>query len=286
MAAVSGLSTPVTVEAALPPPVPPRRRQSWGGVLLRWSVLPTMALYYFVPVGAAFEFSLRDKGNVYDLSAYRRIIAEPDLVGTLGTSLRIAAGTIVLTLLLVVPTVTWVHLRVPHLRRLVEGLSILPLVIPAVVLVTGVLSAFSAAPNLIKGTPVILSLEYVVLALPFTYRAIDVGVSSIDVRTLVEAARSLGAGWGTVLLRVVAPNIRAAILGASFLTLALVLGEFTMASLMLFTTFPVWIVVIGQSQAAGAVALSIFSLVFAWLLLFALSLAGGRPRRRTSRSTA
>lgn len=278
---MTSLPAPVTAAAAQAGP-PPRARQatSLPGVAARWVVLAVLGLYYLIPVGAAFEFSLRDRGNVHDLSAYRRIFAEPDLVATLGTSLRVALGTIALTLLLVVPTVAWVHLRVPRLKRVVEAISVLPLVIPAVVLVTGVLTTFSAAPNLIKGTPAILALEYVILALPFTYRAIDVGVSAVDLRTLVEAARSLGAGWGTVLVRVVVPNIRTAILNASFLTLALVLGEFTMASLMLFNTFPVWIVSIGQSQAAGAVALSLFSLGFAWILLLSLSLLGGRPRRR------
>ncbi len=265
------------------PPAPPAARLRHGGRLgaaLRVTVLLAFAAYYLVPVAAALEFSVRASPG-YSLSAWAQVLSQPELVSTLDRSLRIAGGTIAISLLLMVPTVVWVHLRAPRLRRVVEAVSILPLVIPAVVLVVGVLSAFRGLPNLVKGTPVILSLEYVVLAMPYTYRVLDAGVGAIDVRTLVEAARGLGAGWGALMLRVVVPNLRSSILFSAFLTLALVLGEFTMASLMLFTTFPVWIVQVGQDQAQGAVAVSLFSLLFAWALLFGMSLLGARrPGRR------
>lgn len=241
-------------------------------------VLLAMAAYFLLPVLAAFEFATRDVNDTHSLGAFRSIAEQADLFSALGTSLRIAAGTIAISLLLMVPTVTWVHLRLPGLRRLVEGLSLLPLVIPAVVLAVGVLSAYSSVAPRVTATTVILALEYVVLALPFTYRALDAGLGALDLTTLVEAARGLGASWPTVLLRVVLPNIRAAVLGAAFLTLALVLGEFTMASLMLFDTFPTWIVQVGQTQAGVAVGLSVVSLLLTWGLLVALSLAAGRQR--------
>lgn len=242
-------------------------------------VLLVMATYFLLPVFAAFEFATRDVGNTRSLASFRAIVAQPELLAALATSLRIAVGTIALSLLLMIPTVTWLHLRLPHLRRVVEGLSLVPLVIPAVVLAVGVLSAFSTIlPQRVTTTTVILALEYVVLALPFTYRALDAGLAAIDLRTLVEAARGLGADWPTVLLRVVLPNIRTAVLGASFLILALVLGEFTMASLLLFTTLPTWIVQAGQEQAGVAVGLSVIALVFTWVLLLSLSLLAGRRR--------
>jgi putative spermidine/putrescine transport system permease protein len=96
----------------------------------------------------------------------------------------------------------------------------------------------------------------------------------------VEAARNLGAGLATTLLRVVLPAIRSAVLGAAFLTLALVLGEIVIARILLYTdTFPVAIVEVGRSQAGVAVALSLASLLVTWVLLLAVSLAGVRRRR-------
>ena len=72
---------------------------------------------------------------------------------------------------------------------------------------------------------------YVILAFPYMYFSLDTGFRSIDVHTLTEASQSLGAGWPTTLLRVILPNISAAALAGSFLTLAIVMGEFTIASL-------------------------------------------------------
>ncbi len=241
-----------------------------------------MGAYFLVPVAAALEFALRGPNGTHSLAAFRDIAAQPELVPMLTVSLRIALGTLLITVALMVPTVVWVHLRLPRLRPLVEALSLLPLVVPVVVLVVGVLTAFADAPNLIKGTPAILALEYVALAMPFSYRALDAGVSAVRLPTLVEAARSLGANWPTVLLRVVVPNIRTAIVGSALLTTALVLGEFTMASLMLFDTFPTWMVRVGQQQAGVAVGLSVLVLLTSWALLLALSIAAGRPRGATS----
>ena len=74
-----------------------------------------------------------------------------------------------------------------------------------------------------------------VLAVPFAFRAIDNGLAAVPLRTLVEAARNLGAGRATTLVRVVLPTIRTAVLGAAFLTLALVLGEVVIARILLYT---------------------------------------------------
>jgi putative spermidine/putrescine transport system permease protein len=120
---------------------------------------------------------------------------------------------------------------------------------------------------------------YVILALPFTYRSLDAGLRAIDLQTLVEAARNLGAGWGTVLGRVILPNIRTAVLGAAFLTLALVLGEVVIARILLYVTFPVQVVETGQTSAGVSVALSLASILLTWGLLVVLSFAGGRGRR-------
>ena len=113
--------------------------------------------------------------------------------------------------------------------------------------------------------------------MPFTYRALDTGVRAIDLRTLVDASRSLGASWTVTLTRVILPNVQTAVLGAMFLTIALCLGEVVISSLLLYTTFPVEIIQESLSGTAGiSVALSIVTLAFTFLLLFSLSLIAGR----------
>jgi putative spermidine/putrescine transport system permease protein len=122
-----------------------------------------------------------------------------------------------------------------------------------------------------------------VLVLPYAYRAIDTGLATIDVRTLAEAARSLGAGWFTVIARVVLPNIRSAVLSASFLAVALVLGEFTVANLLSRSNVQVAIDQLGKRDPSISVAVSLAALVFAFILLLVLSLAGVRRRTRGPR---
>lgn len=253
--------------------------RSWRSGIWRWVIFLLFAVYFLVPLAASFEFSLRGRNGHHSFEAYRKIFSEPAFGSTLWLSVKLAVITVVLTLALVVPTVTFVHLRLPRWRRVIETITVLPLVIPPVVLVVGVLGAFSGTTLI--STPNILGFEYVILALPFAYRALSAGLTAVDLRTLTEAARGLGAGPVVTLLRVVLPNLRTAVLNAAVLTVALVLGEYAMANLMLFNTFSVWIVTVGETEAAVSVAVSLLALVLTWVLLMALTLLGrGRGRNR------
>jgi putative spermidine/putrescine transport system permease protein len=168
------------------------------------------------------------------------------------------------------------------MRRVLDFVTILPIVIPPIVLILGVLHA---APLWLKSSPYLLSLVYVILALPFVYRSLDAGLSAVDLKTLVEASRSLGGKWGSTLLHVILPNLRAALLSATVLTLALVLGEFTMASLDLWTTLPVWIYQFQQDDAHISTAVSMLSLIATWILLTVIVSLDRSQSRRARRRT-
>jgi putative spermidine/putrescine transport system permease protein len=162
--------------------------------------------------------------------------------------------------------------------------------VPPITFVAGISTVLTWGPKYLETTPffktftalqdesfpIILVIAYVVLALPYVYRSLDAGLGAIDVRTLVEAARNLGAGWPQVILQVIVPNLRSALASASFLTLALVLGEFTIANLLGFRPFAVWIVSISGRNPQLSVAVSIFSLALTWILLLVLSTSGTR----------
>jgi putative spermidine/putrescine transport system permease protein len=168
-----------------------------------------------------------------------------------------------------VPTVYVVNLRLPRMRPIVEFVSLLPLLIPPIALVVGVIALFQGVPSIIASTQ-LLAFLYVVQALPFTYRALDAGMQSIDIKTLTEAAESVGASWWQTLLHVIVPNLRGAMLAAAFLTLATALGEFTIGSLLLFQTFGVYIAYIGTTQAYQAAALTVLSFAFTWAAMLAM----------------
>ncbi len=250
------------------------------GRTFRWVVLALLGLFVIAPMAASVQFSLEAgyQGHL-SLTAYRQALAEPGLGSSLLTSIKVAFGAMAITLALLVPTVIFVNLRFPRWRAVLDAVSLLPLGVPAVVIVLGVLGAYRNLPQFITGTPLILALVYVVLAMPYTYRAIDAGVRAIDLHTLVDAGRSMGAGWGKLFARVLLPNLRSGILAAAFLTVALSLGEFAIASIMGFSTFPVWLVSVEGNNPYVAVALSITALLVTWVLLVVLAFAGAGRRR-------
>jgi putative spermidine/putrescine transport system permease protein len=253
-------------------PATPRRHRPSAA---RRLVLGAFGVLFLLPLFAMLEFSTRGVGG-RSFAAWRAIVQDPDLVSAITISLELAVLTVAGMLLLLVPVATWVHLRLPHLRRLIEFICLLPLTIPAIVLVVGIAPIYAWVTYLLGDSSLTLAFVYVILVLPYAYRAIDNGLGAIDLRTLAEAARSLGAGWPTVLARVVVPNISGALLSASFLSVALVLGEFTLASLLAFNNMQVTINLLGKRDAAVSVAVSLAALLLAFVLLLVLSYVGRR----------
>ncbi|WUD72805.1 ABC transporter permease subunit [Streptomyces sp. NBC_00510] len=268
------------------------RIRPWRGI-----VLAGAGLYFLVPLAASVIFTVDVPGQGITFDAYGQIVGAEGFTSSLLLSLELAAATIAVVLLLMVPAMVALRLSAPRLRPVVEVVCSLPLVVPPIALVAGVSNVLRWGPEHLATTPlfqtfvaiqnpsfpVVLVLTYVVMALPFVYRALDAGLRAVDVRTLVEAARSCGADWPRALVRVVLPNLRGALLNASFLTLALVLGEFTVAQLLGFQPFAVWIVTVSGSQAQLSVAVSVLSLLVTWVLLLILAAVGGRrPTSRTA----
>ncbi|NKE60337.1 ABC transporter permease subunit [Lentzea sp. PSKA42] len=225
------------------------------------------------------EFSTRGKAGERSLDSWTSIVDDDGLMEALVNSLLLSVTSAVLMLVLLVPTMAWIRLRLPQLQRLVEFVCLLPLAIPAIVLVVGMAPLYAWVNYFFGDSPLTLTFAYTILVLPFAYRAIDAGLAAIDLKTLAEAARSLGASWFTVLWKVVVPNIRVALIGASLLSVALVLGEFTIASLLNFDTLQVQVNLLGKRNAGVSIAVSLLSLLFAFVLLFALSYVGQRRRQ-------
>lgn len=240
-----------------------RRVRVWRGI-----VLGLAAVYFLVPLYAALRFALEDNAGHLTLSYFGAIPGAPGFMAAFLLSLRLAVVTMAITMGLVVPTTIYVHLRHPRLRTLFDGITLLPIGVPPIVLIVGVLDV---APFALKSTPYLLALEYVILTMPFAYRSLDAGLRAIDLKTLVEASRSLGGNGVQTVWRVILPNLRTAVLSAGILSLALVLGEFTMASLDLYTTLPVWVVNTDLVTAHISTAVSFLALLLTWVLLLGLS---------------
>jgi ABC-type spermidine/putrescine transport system permease subunit II len=279
-------------------PETPVRAGRRGAGAWRYVVLVVLGLYFVIPIAASIWYTVRDRKNGgVTFETYGEIPGAEGFADAFTRSLVLAGLTVVIVLVLMLPTVVLVNLRLPRLRTTVELLTLMPLVLPPIALVVGVRSVLSWAPDYFLNTPVaeaffalqepslpwILVLMYVVLALPFVYRALDAGVRGADLRTLTEAARNLGASWPRVLISVVLPVLRTSVLNAAFLTVALVLGEFTIAAILGFETFPTWIVRISGSEPKLSVAVSVLSLLMTWMLLLLIS---ALDRRRGTKESS
>jgi putative spermidine/putrescine transport system permease protein len=239
-----------------------RARTLWA-----WFWVLLGVLYFFLPLYATLQFSLKAQRDVIGFLAYERVLADPRFLRTFGFSLQMALWTIAVSIALIVPTAYWVHLRLPRVRPLIELITLMPFVIPAVVLVFGLIRTYSRPPFALVTSPALLVAGYTVLALPYMYRAVDTGLRSIDVRTLTEAALSLGAGWPTILWRIILPNLRVAMLSGAFLTLAIVIGEFTLASLLSWPAFGPYLNLLIQNRPYESAALTILSFSLTWLAM-------------------
>ena len=244
-----------------------------------WLVFAFGVVYFLGPLIATVDFSLRIRRGTYSLDAYRNVFMQAEFQQTLTYSLLVGVAAIIVGLLIVVPAAYFVRLRAPHLRPIIEFVTLLPLIIPPIILVFGYIRLYSSSSwlpltttNL--GTNILLTLAYVALAMPYMYRAVDTGLRTIDVRTLTEAANILGANTVTILIRIIFPNIIVAVLSGAFLTLAIVIREFTIASLLNRPAFGVYMQNVGANRAFEPAALAVISFVITWAAMGMIQLLG------------
>lgn len=237
------------------------------------------ALYFILPLLGTFLFSLQRQRGTLGFSAYTAAFANPGFIQAFLFSCLVASLTIVASLLLIVPTAFWVNLRMPRWRGVIEFITLLPFVIPAIVLVFGVIRTYGrpltlfgvdVLPSLLNsnlGTNFVLVAAYTVLSLPYMYRATDNGLRAMDVRTLAEAAQSLGASWLVILWRIIFPNLRTALLSGALLTFAIVIGEYTIAAFLARPMFGPYLQLQVRNRAYEAAALTLIAFALTWMVM-------------------
>jgi len=263
-------------------PAPVARSARRRGSLTRlfwWLVFFIAVLYFFVPLYATLVYSLKSKPFG---SAYTAILNDSQFIATLGYSFVAGLLTIVVSILVIVPTAFWVRLKYPNLRPVVEFITLLPFVIPPIILVFGLENTYSQGPlplaNSDEGLNILLVGAYVVLSFPYMYRAVDTGLRAIDIGSLTEASQSLGAGWIRILWQVILPNIRTALISGAFLTLAIVIGEFTIANFLSRPAFAPYLYIVGDSKPYEQAALALVSFGITWLAMVLIAILGRNSR--------
>lgn len=242
---------------------PVRKNRVWS-----WVIFVVGALYFLIPLAATFYWSLRAERGTLGFEAYRRLFADTNFLPSFSESIVNAVAAIFLSLLFIVPTAYWVTLRLPRLRPVIEFITLLPFVIPAVVLVFGLIRLYSRPPLLWTATydssRILLVCVYAALSFPYMFRAVDNGLRAMDVKALTEAAQSLGAGWPTILMRVIFPNLRVALLSGALLTFAIVIGELTIALFMAQHTLGPYMANLTRSKVYEPSAMAIVAFAITW----------------------
>jgi putative spermidine/putrescine transport system permease protein len=260
------------------------------GKATRSVILIIVGLVFVVPIAAMLEFTFRaGLAGGYTFAHWTGIFDPAQasnysnlLVG-IGNSVVLAIVTVAIVLVVLLPTMILVHLQFPRLRRVLEIICIVPITVPAIVLVVGLAPVYSVVVTILGGDTWTLAFAYGITVLPYAYRAIQANLGAVDMITLSEAGRSLGAGWLRVLWHVILPNLRRGIIAASFIAVAVVLGEFTIASLLNRTNMQTALLQLAQTDGYVAVIFALLSLIVAFLILL---LIGRRGRTRGNRSTS
>ncbi len=258
--------------------------------LLWWLVFLAGVLYFALPLIGTFEFSLGHPTGAAQVPPsfqyYENVLGSAQFWGSLGYSFGAGLLTIVVSVAIIVPTAFWVRLKVPKARPFVEFITLLPFVIPPIVLVFGLLRTYNKPPlpltNSNTGSDILLVAAYVILSFPYMYRAVDVGLRSIDVQSLAEASQSLGAGWVRTFWQVILPNLRVALLSGAFLTLAIVVGEFTIASFLARPAFGPYLSLLGGNKAYEPAAVSLISFGLTWIAMMLIAMVGRGGRMRVA----
>ena len=245
---------------------------------LRAAFLILLALYFFVPLIAMARFAFQSVPVVlltpekflegWSITGLIEVFGNPEFQRAAIISLQLAALAIVLTLVLLLPLAALVEIRAPQMRTLMTAVTLLPWVVPPVALVVGVAATFRNTVPWFLASPYSLVPFYVLWALPFSYRALDAGLRSIGARTLYEAARVMGASTFTIIVRVIVPNMVGAIIAASVLTAALVLGEFAFAALLLKETLPTFMAEFQRAEPRAGMALALVVLLLTAVIIW------------------
>ncbi|WP_082764027.1 ABC transporter permease [Frondihabitans sp. PAMC 28766] len=300
---LTSVSVEPTNEAGTVKPMKRGRQPRFGAepsTTARLVILIVVGLVFLVPLASMFEFTLKVTGkSTLNFDHYASIFHPNVAAGVdysplfqgIGNSLTITVITVAIVLLLLLPTMLLVELRYPRFRRILEFVCILPITIPSIVLVVGFVPVYQKVAAVFGSAPWTLAFAVGIIVLPYAFRPIATNISAFDLVTLTEAGRSLGGNWVVVIWRIVLPNMRRGIVSSVFLTVAVVLGEYTIASFLSQNTFQTALLLISQTDPYVSTIFALAALVFAFILLVLIGRLGNRRpgaglARREARSAA
>ncbi|WP_022881272.1 ABC transporter permease [Gryllotalpicola ginsengisoli] len=239
--------------------------------------LYALAAFAFQPVGQHSGFTLQHLKALTDpVRAYQY----DQLWEGIQNSLVIALVTVLLMLVFLLPAMILAELRYRRVRQAIEFVCLLPISIPTVVLAVGFIPVYQVMWQATGSVAWILAFAIGIISLPYAFRPIQSNMAGVDMVTLQEAARSLGAGWFQTVWSVILPNLRRGILSSALLTVSVVLGEYTIASFLQQNTFQTGLALLEHADPYVASTFALAALLFVFIILVLIGAAGTIRRNR------
>jgi putative spermidine/putrescine transport system permease protein len=259
------------------------------GSFLFYMLLPIVATYVF-SIATRWDRTILPEGLT--LEWYKVAFADDWFFIVFKNSLVLSISTVLVSVIIIVPTAYWVHLRNPKARPLFDLISIIPFAIPGVVLALGLIRLYAHPPLMIGRTPAMLVAAYVIFTMPFMYRPVINSLEAVNIRVLTEAAQSLGSSWLRTITQVILPNILPGMLNGGLLVFAIIFGEFTIATFLVgarFKTFPMQLVYFTRRDGRIASAYTVISFTIAWvsslIILWVVTWGAKRTSMRNTQHT-
>ena len=251
--------------------------------------IPALGLYYtflvvllYVPIAILFLFAL-NAGTVlafplqgFTLEWFSRLADSPAILRAAGNSLLVAAtSSVVATALGTMVSVVLTRSTLRG-RTVLFGMSLLPLIVPAVVGGVALLLLFRAIGIGLSLWTV--AIGHSIAGLPYALLIVTARLAGFDPR-LEEAAMDLGASYPTTIRRIVLPNIVPAMISAWITAFTVSFDEFALALFLAGTspTFPVYL--FSQLRFASRLPIMIAMAVLLTLGTMTLLLLAERIRR-------
>lgn len=256
-------------------------------------ILACFGLYYFLPIigtvlyASSTKWSKTILPNDFTLQWFQQLLTDKEFIAAVGRSLLLAGVVLLTILLLMIPTIIWIHLYFPRLNRWLEKLVLLPYALPGVILVTALLRTYAKT-----GIPMFIVLvgALFITALPIVFLSLNNQMRLINLKELVDAAETLGAPMSTIIVRVLFPNIRMGATLVSLMIFSSVFGEYMLTNLLIGGRFQtVRIYMLRRMNENGHLASAVMVLYLLFMVGIALTtfmLTNRQKQRLTVKQTS
>lgn len=219
---------------------PARTKLSVAGQIGAWLwvalvILVAVGVPYFSIIATSL-IKLRGYGLAagnFTLDHYKELLTTPKALASIRKSLFLAVSSATICSVIGTAVVIAVRKSKGFLKKTLEGISLLPEMLPSIVLVIGLMLFWNAIYKVIPlyNTIGIMVLAYVVLYLPYTVQYVTSAFTQIN-ESLLEAGRTFGGTPAYVFCRVTLPMISRGIFAGWMMIFIIAFRELVTASLI------------------------------------------------------